>query len=274
MSDCLEISSGMNFKNVIDKIVKSTDDCVDYFTIEEIPGRKKRYVFNIKSRNNLPKEHIAEALGERILHSYEPEFLAEILHSDFVDNANDKQQIISSIVTKKDFIRYFYDKGYIVKKLTNYLKSKNSIQIEGFVRFRLSEYRQELCNLLYDATEEFYIEKEYDEFINLLSVYIEECQPMVDLLHISRKQNGEFLFYDFTKTNIRLNIENTTAHNQIENFLTNEDMLISILITLAPKRIIWHSTENSENYNIAKTIKAIFKDRFSVCCGCELCDRD
>lgn len=274
MSDSLEISSGMNFETVIDKIVKSTDVCIDYFTIEEIPGRKKRYIFNIKSRNKLPKEHIAEVLTEWILQSLEPELLSEILHSDFVDSDNDKQQIISSIVAKKDLIRYFYDKGYIVKKITNYLKSKNSIQIEGFVRFRLSEYRQELCDLLYDATEEFYIKKEYEEFINLLSVYIDECQPMVDLLHISRKQSGEFLFYDFTKTNIRLNIEKTTAHNPIENFLTNEDMLISILITLAPKRIIWHSTENSENHNITKTIKAIFKNRFSVCSGCELCDRD
>jgi len=82
------------------------------------------------------------------------------------------------------------------------------------------------------------------------------------------------LIYDFTKTNISINLEKTTPYNPIENFLTNEDILISILIALAPKRIIWHSTENSENLNITKTIKAIFKERFSICCGCELCDRD
>ncbi len=275
MLNCLEISSGINLKDVIDKIVKSTDNNMDYFIVEEIPGKKKkRYIFRIKSHRKLPTEQIAELLSEWILHNYEPEFLSEILHSDFVDNDYDKQQIISRVIEKKDFIRYFCDKVYIVKKITNYLKFQNSIHIDGFVRFRLDEYRQELYNLLYDATEKFYIEKEYDEFINLLSVYLDKSQPMIDLLHISRKSNGEFLFFDFTKTNIRLSIEKTTSFNQIENFLTNEDMLISILIKLSPKRIIWHSTEKFENQNIAKTIKAIFKDRFSICCGCEICDRD
>jgi len=194
--DCLEISSGMNIEAVIDKIVKLTDDSIDYYIIEKISGKNRRYIFNIKSQKKLSEEHIAELLGEWILCNYEPHFMSEILHLDFVDNHYDKQQIISSITAKKDFIRYFYNKGYIVKKLTNYLKAEKSIHIEGFVRFRLSEYRQELYNLLCDATEEFYIEKEYNEFINLLSTYIDECPPMVDLLHISRKPDGQFMFYD------------------------------------------------------------------------------
>ena len=127
---------------------------------------------------------------------------------------------------------------------------------------------------MYDAAEEYYIEKEYEEFIELLSDYIDQCPSMIYLLHISHKPDGEFLFYDFTKTKIRIDAEKTTAHNPIENFLTYEDMLVSILITLAPKRIIWHSSEKHENNNITKTIQRIFKDRFSVCCGCELCDLD
>ncbi len=274
MSDSIEISSGINLGVVIDKIVKSADCGIDYFIVEEVHGKNNRYILNIISQKRLKKEYIAELLSDWILHFYEPEIIAEILQSDFVDNEFDKQQILSSITKQTDFIRYFYNKAYIVKKITNYLKSEKVIQIEGFVRFRLSEYRQELYNLLYDAAEEYYIEKEYEEFINLLSEYINQCQPMIDLLHIRRKSDGEFMFYDFTKTKIRIDTEKTTAHNPIENFLTYEDMLVSILITLAPKRIIWHSSVKHENHNIAKTIQGIFKDRFSVCCGCELCDKD
>lgn len=274
LSDSIEISSGIDLGFVIDKIVKSADNTIDYFVIEEVPGKNSRYIFNIISKKRLPKEHIAELLSEWILRCYEPRVMAEILHSDFVENDYDKQQIIKAVTAKIDFIRYFYNKGYIVKKITNYLKSEKAIQIEGFVRFRLSEYRQELSEMLYAAAEEYYIEKEYEEFITLLSEYVDECPPMIDLLHVSRKPDGEFLFYDFTKTKIRIDAEKTTAHNPIENFLTYEDILVSILITLAPKRIIWHSSGKFDNQNITKTIKAIFKDRFSVCCGCELCDKD
>ena len=262
----------MNLGIVIDKIVKLTDNYVDYFIIEEVCGKKLRYIFNVKSQKKLPNKQIAEILSEWILSTYEPHIMAEILDSDFVYNNYDKKHIIRIATNKVDFIRYFYNKEYIVKILTNYLKSETSIQIEGFVRFRLNEYRQELYSLLYNAAEEYYVEKEYNEFINLLSVYINNSKPMIDLLHISHKSNGEFVFYDFTKTKIQFDIEETTAHNPIEIFLTNEDILISILIALAPKRIIWHSSNKSASRNITKTIKAIFKQRFSVCYGCELCD--
>ena len=274
LSDILEISSGTNFKNVIDKIIKLNENSIDYFIIQETQGKKSQYIFSIKSRRKLQQEYIAELLSEWILRNLEPQFMSEILQSDFVDNDYDKQQIISSVTKKTDFIRYFYNKGYIVKKITNYLKCENKMQIEGFVRFRLPEYRQELYELLYDATEEFYIKKEYDEFIKLICAYVDESPPMIDLLHIKHKSNGEFVFYDFTKTKIQIDADETTVHNRIENFLTYEDMLVSILITLAPKRIIWHSSKKLENHNITKTIKEIFKERFSLCCGCELCDID
>ncbi len=274
MSEQLEISSGTNFEAVIDKIIKANENIIDYYIIEEAQNKNIRYIFYVTSQRRLEKEHIAELLGEWILRIYEPEIMSEILQLYFADNEFDRQQIISAVTKRTDYIRYFYNKGYIVKKITNYLKSENVLQIEGFIRFRLPEYRQELYNLLYDAVEEFYIEKEYEEFIDLLSTYINQSQPMIDLLHINHKSDGEFLFYDFTKTNMRFDAEKTTAQNPIENFLTNEDMLVSILIALAPKRIIWHSSKNVTDTNISKTISSIFKDRFSVCCGCELCDKE
>lgn len=273
MSDSVEISSGINLAVVADKIVQSAYNGIDYFIIEEVKGKNNRYILNLTSQKSLQKEYIAELLSDWILRYYEPEIMAEILQSDFVDNEFDKQQILSAVTKQADFIRYFYNKAYIVKKITNYLKLEKIIQIEGFVRFRLTEYRQELYNMLYDAAEEYYIEKEYKEFIDLLSEYINQSQPMIDLLHISRKSNGEFVFYDFAKSKIMIEEEKNTDLNLIENFLTYEDMLISILITLAPKRIIWHSSDKTVN-NIAKTIQSIFKERFSVCCGCELCDNN
>ena len=144
--------------------------------------------------------------------------------------------------------------------------------MDGFIRFRLPLYRQELYLNLCEAMEEFYIEKEYEDFIKLLSEYIQYKQPLIDLIHIKTEFDGEISFYDFTKSKIELSVENDDVCNPIENFLTKDDILISILIALAPKRIIWHKTEFANNQNILNTIKSIFGERFSVCDGCELCD--
>ena len=47
------------------------------------------------------------------------------------------------------------------KLLASYLKENNLIMNDGFIRFRLPEYRKEICLKLCEAIEDYYIEKEY-----------------------------------------------------------------------------------------------------------------
>ena len=102
-------------------------------------------------------------------------------------------------------------------------------------------------------------------------MYIDDKIPMVDLLHIKANPDGSFSFYDFRQSSIAFSVEEDSVSQLFKNFLTEEDKLISVLITLAPKRIIWQETEKNKNQNIIKTVSEIFKDRFSLCNGCELC---
>lgn len=277
--NCLNISASIDLSDIGDAIVSTVSgDELDYVITENIPYKTgKRYFFNIKSREELPIDNVAELISDWVIRFYEPKLLAEMLNTEFAEdilcqaNANDRQKILQCAESKNSLAEKICNKNYIVKKISNHFKNENSIHIDGFVRFRLCEYRRQLYMLLCEAIEEFYIEKEYEEFIELLSIYIDGRPPMVDLLHVKLNTDGSFSFYDFRQSNIVFSIEENIGSQLLKNFLTEEDKLISILIALAPKRIIWHEAENYKNQNISKTVKKIFKDRFSVCHGCDLC---
>jgi hypothetical protein len=50
-----------------------------------------------------------------------------------------------------------------------------------------------------------------------------------------------------------------------------EDMVLSSLITLAPKKLMIHTGVNQETPPIAETVKKIFLDKVEVCSECPLC---
>ncbi len=257
-------------RNII-MAVESTE--IDYILTQKISDNKNnRYFLTIKGDKGLPATKLSEIIGNWIVDVYIENLSQKMLTMYFSQIEAYKDRILESAAKKMTVLKNNYYKKYVVKNLTTYFKTENSLIIDGFLKFRLFEYREEILGALYDSVEEFYIEQEYEEFLELLSQYIYEKAPMIDLLHIKHDFDGKFYFYDFKKNNIAVDIEKSDEINLIENFLTREDILISILITLAPKRIIWHNKYKIENLTIMNTVKELFKERFSLCNGCELCE--
>jgi len=274
LGNSLSIISGIDLNDIEKKLIENTEEVkIDYFLDETFSyNNEKKYFFFIKTNGYKSKNAIIEDLSNWIIDVYTNKVLKKILITEFMLDTKEREKILKSAIQKTGFLKKNYYKKQLVKKLTNYFKTEDNLIIDGFLRFRFFEYNDELYRILYETIDEFYVEKEYEEFINLLKLYIDEKPPMIDLLHVKQESNGNFAFYDFKKNNISINIEKSEEINLIENFLTKEDILLSILMTLAPKRIIWHSKCKSENKTIINTISEIFKERFTVCCGCELCD--
>lgn len=257
-------------KNIV-MVVEDTE--IDYILTQKITTNKNnRYFLTLKSDKELPTQKISEIIGNWMVDVY-IEILSQKMLTMYFSKIEDyKERILENVAKKITVFKNNYYKKHIVKELTTYFETENSLIIDGFLKFRLFEYREEILGALYDSVEEFYVEQEYEEFLALLSEYIYEKQPMIDLLHIKHDFDGKFYFYDFKKNNIAFDIEKSDEINLIENFLTREDILISILITLAPKRIIWHNKCALKNLTIMNTVKELFKERFSLCNGCELCE--
>ncbi len=231
----------------------------------------KRYFLDITSNEPIPHSGIVDYISGWIINNYELRIMEELFDEFFNElESAERTGIILSAKEKISDSDRAYNRSLIGRKLSAYLYSEGVLSIDGFVRFRLNEYRRELEFLLIDAADEFFCVKEYDEFVGLMAEYVETQMPLIELIHIIPQGDGSFKLYDFRKLRIKIEYEGT-LHGFTDDAMSEEDRLVGILLTLTPRRIIWHGVELSECRNLLMTLRQIFGKRFSICRGCELC---
>ena len=125
--------------------------------------------------------------------------------------------------------------------------------------FRLSEYKRELDLILSDAIDEYMAQKAYDEFLDLLKYFV-SIQDESDLeIYIDGNSDEGFLLTDNTGMLIKIS-ENEEFFSEMNIIgLKHEDVLISRLISLSPKKIIMPT--EYESTPIGTTLKRIFENR-------------
>lgn len=142
----------------------------------------------------------------------------------------------------------------LIKECTaDYLKENGYIIINGFVNFRLEEYKNELRKLCRNAAEELSATREYDEFLNMLSFFVSVQMPKETLVHVVKK-DGELRVLNKYKKDITDTYAGEFAFAP-EDF-THEDVVLSALITISPKSIVIH--DRKQNDKIYETIAAVF----------------
>lgn len=52
-----------------------------------------------------------------------------------------------------------------------------------------------------------------------------------------------------------------------------DDMIISMLITNSPEKIIIHCGDNCRNLDLIDTIKKVFTNRVQMCDTCKICEK-
>lgn len=222
--------------------------------------------------------HVANALAEIILLQCERELISKELkahHQNFSDQEREdiceKAYKVLNNCTEQVFSTYKGTrKTKLVQKILDYLEINNRLILEGFIRFRLKEYYEELRAAITVAVDEFLVEKEYSEFIRLLRYFVEIQEPKLETLHVLVTQTGGFQLYDDTGQIVTNNYLDGMSFEMIEDEITYEDLLISALITIAPEFIVLHIPQYKDNETI-RTIHHVFGDRVSNCQGCQIC---
>ncbi|MBQ2931671.1 MAG: hypothetical protein IJE62_02360 [Clostridia bacterium] len=272
MEDTLNIISRQPISGCLPDITKEIPcSDVDYICFEKSGKREDepRYFLSIKSKRNISVNGIANCISEWILQDFEYSFAKYIFNQRFLTLYDDEaEKIIKSALESKYQAEKFYDKKILVKKLTQYLQENESISIDGFLRFRAKAYERRIEEYLFDATEEFFAEQEYKEFLQLIKLYLAKAQHQLGLLHIKVNCDGSFLLYDFKKAEVSFERQNFDLCNGV---YSKDTELVSVLLTLNPKRIIWHNNCFFEDTTLMDSIKEIFEQRFAECNGCEFC---
>jgi putative sporulation protein YtxC len=235
--------------------------CEDECYNEKVKEIINLYVSNILYRiviNNYRRKEILEFLTDNYFFLKQSEILEA--EDEIIKVLKGEEK------TKNEESVYCLNKiNSMIEKIRECISEKQEINIDGFITFRMKMLRGDIEKIIDKVIEVYMIEKEYKEFVKLLKYFVEiqECKiEEIDIIieennnYTVQNKDGRNLYHDFLK-------EITAEQGAIE--LNMEDILISGLITNAPKNIIIYGKENCTNKEFLDTIENVFEDKVVFC---------
>ncbi|MGI6169488.1 MAG: sporulation protein YtxC [Christensenellales bacterium] len=144
------------------------------------------------------------------------------------------------------------------KRSLDVLREGREISLDGFQRFRMKEMAAvcEMC--VDDSFDKMVIEQEYREFLKLLRYFVETQTPLVEEVHLIGR-DGKLELTDENFLPIQKDMLEQLWLDADYIGMSDEDKLISILISIAPSRIHLHG--DGGNQKILETIIRVFNGR-------------
>jgi putative sporulation protein YtxC len=235
---------------------------------------------NYERIKNAVKHHVANMLAELIISREEKKIVYKIVENNYYYFSVEERKIIydNTLQLLNDNYGVVADFGFgmrcksIVEKIAEYLNSHHELVLEGFVNFRLKEYREKLAKVVDTAVDDYMMELEYKEFIRVLRYFITIQEPQIEEVHIVIINCGTYKILD--------DQGNLISNQKLENFVLEsddtinyEDLLITALITIAPYNVMVHVEDHNRatTQGVVDIIKNIFEGRFMICNGCDFC---
>lgn len=175
------------------------------------------------------------------------------------------QTMLKDIPVSDNGIYFINRKNQIIQKINDCIKENHEININGFVTFRTKEIENEFDVIIDKIVENYMVEKEYDEFIKLLKYFVDIQESKIDELNIYVDKYGNYLLKDKYGKDIENKIVEGLCDVKTTGAVSIDDILISGLITLSPKKIIIHSRDNFKNKELIETIEKVFESKVAFC---------
>ncbi|MDR3592881.1 MAG: putative sporulation protein YtxC [Negativicutes bacterium] len=236
---------------------------------------------NYERVKNMLKNYVSQLLADSIVNREEKVLLRKIINQNYRYFADEERNLINEHALKilesdsgllGDFNR-LNRRNEILAKLGDYFDNHHELVLEGFIAFRLKEYRTKLAEIVDKAVDEYMMDLEYKEFIRVLRYFVDVQEAQVEEVHVIIGEGDSFKIRDSRGRIINNQyLESFMLRNNDEvNF---EDLLISALITIAPRNLMLHCSSGARANDVVATIQGVFEGRVIKCSGCEICQGD
>ncbi len=215
-------------------------------------------------------------LADTVMKQYEKPLLAKILKrdEDSVKPYRIREMLwqLPSLAADKS-LGEEKRKNAIKQDLTTYFREYESASLDGLVLFRLKKYRLMLERVAEQLMEQYRTQREYDEFVHLLRYFVSVQSGRPLFLHLMIDEKGKYTLLDEKMNDITSLC--MAEFVPIGEFVSDsmDDLLISILITVAPERLIIHGAEYIRNQELFETVGKVF-DKIEYCTGCPTCKKE
>ena len=209
---------------------------------------------------------LSDMLAEFILNSFEKEIVEKIVHRICEGLPKSDIDEISRIACSRLYpderreglveIR----RRLISAKVSEYLRSSHNLALEGFVTFRLGDYVKRLEMEVERAVRQYFVERQYEEYISLLSAFVQMQCPRVPELHVFVQSDGSYRVEGNGPFEIPDDVTTGYGMERDEPVIHDDDFMIGFLLTCAPVRIFIHNADKFRNKELLNTIKTVFSD--------------
>ena len=126
-------------------------------------------------------KEVSTILSFLVIYEFEEVFFRQIISKDFFYFSKEERSVIldncfNIIIDSDTIIKEKFE--ILFSSFLNYIKEHKTIFLSGFINFRLQSYWDVLERIVEDAVNSYILEKEYNEFISLLRLYINSSETI------------------------------------------------------------------------------------------------
>ena len=195
------------------------------------------------------QHELADVLTDYILGPYRKNLANRQMTENYpFISENEKNEIIKLLPYDK-----YADK--IKKLVLKYTQNNNSMDIMGFVRFRIPEFERDALADVNHAADNFLATKEFEEMISLLKYHVMKSKSN-GTVNIIFKSLDEFLITDSEQKSIDL------SDFPCPEDTKKVDLIVGILVSIAPEKIIIHN-DHLASPALISVLKTVFDDKIT-----------
>ena len=284
----LVYNSELDFVNEIQElriVLKKKDIRIGVVESVELNNHIIKILCDDNSYNERVKDiinlYISNILYKVVLNEYKEKELLDYLTENYFFLKQEEimeveDEVMKTFLENKslnfDNLIYCLNKvNNIIEKIKSCLEENSEINIDGFIRFRMKELREDIEDIIDKVIESYMVEKEYKEFIKLVKYFVEIQESKIEEINIIIGESGNYSIMDRNKKDIFNEFMKDLIECKLDSDVKMEDIIISGLITNSPKKVIIHGKSNCLNKEFIDTIENVFENKVSFCNGCMLC---
>ncbi|MFR5264139.1 putative sporulation protein YtxC [Clostridium sp.] len=271
VSDLQELRNILKTKSINIGMSESIEKNTHFIKIFCNDIEEEKNIENIESIKNKVFTYVANLIYKEVISEYRKRELLEYItenyfflrHDEIIEIDSQINRILQGKEKINDGVGISLQNkiNYLNDVIKEFLLEEGKINIDGFIRFRLKSMKSHIEFIVDKIVELYMVEKEYNEFIKLLKYFVEIQESKIDLINIIIKSNGEYIVEDKNGKNLFDEFIKDLIENKESKDANAEDIIISGLITNAPKHISIINKEYCLNKEFLNTISEVFGDR-------------
>lgn len=245
----------------------SIDDT--YFSCNKFKNFKNVIVHYRGKNSCLFLSSLSKIFSYLVLDLYENIIMKKLISYDyFYFSPTEQKEIFDLCIDNLNYEDSLDRLQIIQASFFEYLKENKTLNLNGFISFRLIEYIKYLDTIIDICVNKFVIDREYVEFVNLLRTYVFSSPSNSNTVHLVYKNNDSILL-DNKKNIIPVNNSAFSAHYLSDISFSSNDYALNNLLTLLPEDLHIHLIDEKDEF--IATLENIFDTRVSLCHDCDIC---